>query len=224
MILVLLVSCDDDVSFMPSSECRATCTDDATGKTYGIAFRAMTWNDQDDPVNSDEFGCYLYVDAYQGELDADGEFISEPTRIADLQRPGDAGFWHDYTLKFYASSFQEDLSLLWSEMYPLLDESTIQITQTDSSIAAQYDHKINPCILDSMITITTQCSRDDPGYTNIYCDIYQPEEYDQKDAPCDNCKNVKCPDGEGEACFDDSDNEDISTSLQSLISEVESAS
>ncbi len=221
---MLVTSCKDDVSFMPSSTCRATCTDDATGKTYGIAFRAMAWNDQDDPVDSDEYGCYLYVDAYQGEIDEAGEFISEPTRIADLQRPGDVGYVDIYSLKFYASSFQDDLSLLWSEMYPLLDESTIQIAQTDSSILAQYEHKINPCVFDSIVTVTATCNTESDGYTNIFCDVYQADDLEQKDAPCDNCENIKCPDGEGEACFEDSDDEDLSTSLQSLISEIESES
>ncbi len=75
-LLLLLAGCNSLGVAMPASVCQATCTDDVTGETYGIAFRSIVFinnGELDDYVGSDN-GCYMYLYAYKGRINEDGDF------------------------------------------------------------------------------------------------------------------------------------------------------
>lgn len=177
-LLIFLASCttDDEVVLMPASLCQVTCTDDATGDTYGIAFRAIAWNDEDDPgteydkYDNGDFGCNVYVDAYRGKMDEFGNFVTDPifTGPVAVGYGGldlDQKINEEYTLDFFDLSGKGDWSGALPSIaddspafYQLLDESSISITQSDTAIAAEYKHRINPCIMDAQLEVTVYCN------------------------------------------------------------------
>ncbi len=253
-IFLLLSACGDDAAVMPAEICQVTCIDDATGDTYGIAFRAIAWNNEDDGIADDvvsedgeDYGCFLYVDAYQGKIGESGDFEDEDGQakfwtsgiVGPLEEYGNAGVMEGedlmYTLSFLGNNFdgseisEGDFETTYVPLeslliYQLLDESTIQITQTTSSIAAQYIHSINPCILDAQLTLEAHCSRTGKGYANIDCTAYTPDTaiYDVRCDACGEDEEIKCP-TEAASCTDDINSEDIDDSVQSLMDEVEEA-
>ncbi len=242
-LLLFLVSCDDDIVIMPASLCQVTCTDDATGDTYGIALRAIAWNDEDDDYDKYEgWGstCNVYIDAYSGQIDESGEFITTPISI---ETDSASKYDEDYTLTFFevtGEGFTSDDSnalFMFEDIafYQLLDESIIEITQTDTSIAAAYQHSINPCVMDAMLEVNVYCNSDETAedrekdYVRIICDDLN-DGKDPIDEANNDGQNIQCEDNKvDEDCLDENyeiNEDDIETShpdLYAILEEMKEA-
>ncbi|MEK6920753.1 MAG: hypothetical protein AABX82_02630 [Nanoarchaeota archaeon] len=227
-VLIFLMSCetDDEVVFMPASLCQVTCTDDATGNTYGIALRAIAWNDEDDPgtdydkYDDGNFGCNVYVDAYRGEMDEFGNFVTGPVVVEYGGSDLDQRIDEDYTLTFFDLEGEGDWSDAltsiaedYTAFYQLLDESSISIAQSDTAIAVEYVHRINPCVMNAQLEVNVYCNSAETAdsaetaeghvgdYVRISCD---PSDDDSIVEENDDGNNIQCEDNkENEACLDE---------------------
>ena len=246
-VLVFLASCGDDVVFMPASLCQVTCTDDATGDTYGIALRAVAWNDESgapDKHDGADFGCNVYVDAYRGELDEYGEFVTAPISV---ELDSKESYDEDYTLTFFdldgegfssdvVSTFNEETGLEGAALYQLLDESTISISQSDTALAAEYEHRINPCVMNAQLELEVYCDtseteRDVEEYVLIRCnpndaDTIAEANENENDIQCEDNIHVTRDDPTG-ACIEDDyeinedDIESLHPSIQAALDSLE---
>lgn len=225
---LLLASCGDDAAIMPAKVCQTTCTDDVTGDTYGIAFRAIAWNNEADGIGENEYGCYYYIDAYRGKIEESSEFEPNSKFWTSGLMGAEESYSNDYTLAFFDNNFDTTPTLVWPSydpledylLYQLLDESTIQIEQTSSSISAKYIHKINNCILDSQLTLSLSCSRIKKGYAAAEC-TGTTSPVDK--VYCNGCgenEEIKCPPEAGGDCTSDINYEDIDSGIQSIIQAI----
>lgn len=183
----------DDIAIMPRSICQMTCTDDDTGTKYGIAFEGIAWHndkrgDEDNPEeDSKKNKCYLYLDAYYGEVREDGTFSEDALfwsrKLTDEKRYGhDADSDETYSLTFFeglnlneltGNFYYTALPYFGKEvLYPLLYESFIDIVKSDTKIEATYNHRINTCVIDTKIKIKAYCNKK-KDYVYINCDLYQ---------------------------------------------------
>ncbi len=241
-VLVFLASCGDDVVFMPASLCQVTCTDDATGDTYGIALRAIAWNDESgspDKHDGADFGCNVYVDAYRGEMDEYGEFITAPVSV---ELDSEDSYDEAYTLDFFDLEGEglssDDLPSLLDDpitLYQLLDESTISISQSDTALAAVYEHRINPCVMNAQLELNVYCDTSEEGdlkeYVKIICnpndaDTIAEANEDENDIQCEDNIHVTRDDPTG-ACIEDDyeinedDIESLHPSIQAALDSLE---
>ncbi len=226
-ILLILSACGDDVVVMPAEVCQVTCTDDASGDIYGIALRAMAWNNENDNIGEEnDYGCYYYIDAYRGKIKESGEF-EEGSKFwsSGLVGPenefGKDAEAEPYTLDFFDNNFETSYVPLEDYLlYQLLDESTIKITETTTAIAAQYVHNINTCILDSQLSLYLSCDRELEGETSAKCIGPDPAIDPVYCIGCGEAEEIKCPE-EASSCTEDINYEDIDESVQNLIKDVE---
>ena len=238
LALLFLSSCGgDDAVTMPASLCQATCTDDATGDTYGIAFRAIAWNnvdDSDDIGDDMDFGCYLYVDAYRGEMVngefVDGSYLGSRT-LSGLQDYGideESGEVHKLTFFDTTMSDFTDTLLPNDIVYKLLFESNMQLSQDGTEMVATYTHSINPCIMDADLTLHAECDRTKDSVA-LTCSGTEDGEVGtltllDEHGDCVNCNNIHCPNGgEGETCTEDINSNDVETyhsELQPVIDAI----
>ena len=218
---LLLAACGDDVVVMPAQLCQATCTDDGTGKVYAIAMRGLAWNNEDDDYGaSTDLGCRIYVDRYAGEIDENGNFISvTPELLSDFSgTSSSSSYISGYNFLNTAISIEDYL------LYQLLDESTLSVGSTATSLYAKYTHQINTCVLDANLELELYCNSNEDT-VSARCDItYGDGSTDSYYIENPNKNDVRCP--SGSSCTEDINSEDIATyhpDIQEAITEVENS-
>ncbi|MFA6888638.1 MAG: hypothetical protein WC254_04025 [Candidatus Woesearchaeota archaeon] len=232
---LLLTGCDNDSlgTIMPASQCQVTCVDDYTGETYGIAFRAISFVNNNeltdyigDGLDDDEAdGCYSYVYAYRGRIEEDGSFEPGSLIATTLKAHEQESFYDRLELSFTDSDIPEDLdTILLSNdvIYKLLYESTTNVI-VDTSVSAYYNHHINPCVLEGSITLTHSCDNDD---NNIDTTCEKNENNGeissliQLTADANTEGAFTCPDGDLEECVTDINMEDIDSGVLTLLDDI----
>lgn len=221
-ILLFILGCSKDyspdVGYMPAGLCQMTCTDDATGEVYGLAVRAAAVQSDTGEGNAD---CFLHVDAYYGQLDNEGDFLSDPIEIRRItdgvkdygEREGEE---ERYTFTMLPSGAIDE-SYYWGDdvLYKLLLNSTLGFRFYDSKLYAIYNHKIDNCVLNSKITVHSSCK--DDGVAYVECTEYMGgAETDYHKASCDDCDHVDCGDSDDDwgDCYTDINQEDLDAILE----------
>ncbi len=198
--LFLLTSCsadfeNTDVAFMPAGLCQMTCTDDATGEEYGMAFRVAAINAE----GADGKDCYLYATAYYGQLDDEGNFLDDPLWTRTIEGTGDYGQNEDeaerYTLTMLPSTntliddtyyFGDDV------LYKLLLDSVLGFKLQNSKIYAIYNHRVDNCVLNSKLVIHAACEQNDE-YAYVECEkLMDGNRVNYYDTTCTDCNQIKC--------------------------------